>query len=478
MSERDSAKGNWTELLREGRAAYTILVVGGSAINALQILVIAIIMPTVVADIGGAAYYTWAAMIYTVGSIVGAASVAPVWSAFGPRRGYALSAAGLLLGSLGCALAPDMGTLIVARSVQGFAGGLVSGGGMALITGLFDARLRTRVLALSQATFTCSHLCGPVVGGLFAAIGWWRGSFWIMVPVVLAFATLTWLRVPETLGDEAARARTAFPLGRLVTLGAGVLCVAAVGPVGQPLWRALLVAGAVALVWTSFRLDGRSESKLFPSRAFSLGSPVGLSLWILSLAALTQTSVTLFLPLLLQVVHGVSPVLISFVTIIISFGWTCGTFAVSGWSGARERAAMATGPLISLAGLAGITVTAFFPHLVALAASAFVMGVGIGTYTVHLVARTLEAAAPGESRTTAASLSMTRSLGTAFGAAIAGAIAHAAGLGAATDPHHVAMAVSAVYEWTLVPLVCAALCMFRLLRLMPRAAEAMPANAA
>ncbi len=476
MADRDSAKGNWIELLREGRAAYTVLVVGGSAINALQILVIAIIMPTVVADIGGAAYYTWAAMIYTVGSIVGAASVPPVWAAFGARRGYALSAAMLLVGTLGCALAPDMATLIVARSVQGYAGGLVSGGGMALVTGLFDSRLRTRVLALSQATFTVSHLCGPVVGGLFAAINWWRGSFWIMVPFVLGFAALTWLRVPERLADDVTRARTAFPLRRLVTLTAGVMCVAAVGPVDQPVLRAVLVVAAIVLVWTAFRLDAQSGDKLFPTRAFSLSSPVGLALWILCLAALTQTSVTLFLPLLLQVVHGVSPLLISFVTIIISFGWTVGTFAVSGWSGTRERAALATGPLLSLAGLAGITVTAFYPHLVALGVSAFVMGVGIGTYMVHLVARTLEAAAPGESRTTAASLSMTRSLGTAFGAAIAGVIAHAAGLGAATDPHGVASAVSAVYEWTLVPLALAALCMFRLLRLIPRSAGAVAAE--
>ncbi len=475
MAERDTAKGGWTELLREGRAAYTILVVGGSAINALQILVIAIIMPTVVADIGGAAYYTWAAMIYTVGSIVGAASVAPVWAALGPRRGYALSAVALLAGTLGCALAPDMATLIVARSVQGFAGGLVSGGGMALVTGLFDARLRTRVLALSQATFTVSHLCGPVVGGMFAAIGWWRGSFWVMVPVVLVFAAVTWLRVPERLEGDADRARTAFPLGRLVTLASGVLCVAAVGPVGEPVLRTVLIAGAIGLVWMAFRIDDRSTAKLFPSRAFSFASPVGLALWILALASLTQTSVTLFLPLLLQVVHSVTPVLISFVTIIISFGWTVGTFVVSGWSGTRERTAMAVGPLLSLVGLAGITVTAFFPHLVALAGCAFLMGVGIGCYNVHLVARTLEAAAPGESRTTAASLSMTRSLGTAFGAAIAGVIAHAAGLGAATDPHAVAAAVSAVYEWTLVPLVVAALCMFRLLRLAPRPAGPLPA---
>ena len=60
---------------------------------------------------------------------------------------------------------------------------------------------------------------------------------------------------------------------------------------------------------------------------------------------MSQTAVTLFLPLLLQVVHGVSPLFINFVTIVISLGWSIGTFSVSGWSGARERIALWLGPL-------------------------------------------------------------------------------------------------------------------------------------
>jgi hypothetical protein len=55
---------------------------------------------------------------------------------------------------------------------------------------------------------------------------------------------------------------------------------------------------------------------------------------------MTQTSVTLFLPLLLQVVHQVSSVVINFLSIVISMGWTIGTFTVSGWSGKRERTAL------------------------------------------------------------------------------------------------------------------------------------------
>src|SRR5246127_237624 len=116
--EYETSKGSWSEIFRDGRGLYSALVIGGIAMQATQMLVIAIIMPTIVADIGGAAYYTWAAMLYTIGSIVGASSTGPVWAHLGARGGYALGAGIFALGTIACALSPDIGALIAARTAQ------------------------------------------------------------------------------------------------------------------------------------------------------------------------------------------------------------------------------------------------------------------------------------------------------------------------------------------------------------------------
>ncbi|HEY1301394.1 MAG TPA: MFS transporter [Stellaceae bacterium] len=459
------AKGAWSEIFRNGLGLYSALVIGGIAMNATQMLVIAIIMPTIVRDIGGANFYTWAAMLYTIGAIVGGASTAMVWGRLGARRAYALGALVFALGTLGCALAPGIGALIAARGVQGWAGGLVSGSGMALITSLYEARLRTRIIAISQGTFTACHLSGPVVGGLFAAIDWWRGSFWMMAPLMLAFAAIAWWKIPDRLSRETRDRRfSGVPFLRLGTLATGVLCVAASGSVTGAAPRLGAIAAATALVGLTFRLDRRAADNLFPRGALSLNLPIGLALWILALHGMTQTSVTLFLPLLLQVVHRVSPVVINFLSIVISMGWTAATFTVSGWSGRRERFALAAGPVIATAGLASLTAVALLPGLMLMTLSAFVMGIGIGTYNVHLVARAMESAAD-EHRSTASALSSVRSIGTAFGAAIAGVVANAAGLGNATDPAAVGHAVSAVYLFCCIPFGLAALMMFRFIRI-------------
>src|ERR1700731_751253 len=105
-------KGWWGGVFRNGLGLYSALVIGGIAMNATQMLVIAIIMPTIVHDIGGASFYTWAAMLYTIGSIVGGASTGMVWSRLGARRGYTLGAGIFALGTVCCALAPTIGSVI------------------------------------------------------------------------------------------------------------------------------------------------------------------------------------------------------------------------------------------------------------------------------------------------------------------------------------------------------------------------------
>jgi len=58
-------------------------------------------------------------------------------------------------------------------------------------------------------------------------------------------------------------------------------------------------------------------------------------------------------------------------------------------------------------------------------------------------------------------LASVRSIGTAFGAAVAGVVANVAGLGDATEPGAVGNAVTAVYMFCCIPFGLAALLMFR-----------------
>ena len=132
-----------------------------------------------------------------------------------------------------------------------------------------------------------------------------------MVPFMLAFAAHRLCSIPDRLlGDEASGSRaTALPLLRLGSLdGRRVLRRGRRPGRGHAIAPGADRRRRSPLVGLTFRLDQRPPTTCFRRGALSLSAPIGLALWILALHGMTQTSVNLFLPLLLQVVHGVSPV--------------------------------------------------------------------------------------------------------------------------------------------------------------------------
>jgi len=224
------------------------------------------VMPRVVKELGGAEYYTWATMLYMVASIIGTAAGNPVRQMLGSRTGYAVAALVFAAGSAACALAPSMVLLLVARVIQGLGGGTMIALSMSLISELFPPHLRKRVLALVSATWGVASLLGPGIGGLFASAGFWRGAFWINVPIVLLFI-LACTRLPRKQASEIA---IRFPYLQLALLTAGVAAVAMASQVAH-LWAqvGLLAAAALAVALT-IKLDQTSDNRMFPSHPLSL----------------------------------------------------------------------------------------------------------------------------------------------------------------------------------------------------------------
>jgi MFS family permease len=101
-----SERIDWREPFRGGMALFTVLLNVAIGMHALDIFIVATVMPRVIRDLGGAAYYTWPTMIYMVLSIMGTAAGHPLRTNFGDRKSFGLAAAGFALGSAGCALSP------------------------------------------------------------------------------------------------------------------------------------------------------------------------------------------------------------------------------------------------------------------------------------------------------------------------------------------------------------------------------------
>lgn len=417
---------SWRDLFSSGLGLYVVMLNLGIGLHALDVFVVSTIMPDVVRDLGRAHFYAWSTMLYMVASILGAAATAPLRRARGGRQAYCAGAILFLIGSAACALAPDMALFILARAIQGFGGGIVLARSMAMVGELFPENMKKPVLALVSSTWGVAALIGPALGGTFAEFGFWRGAFWFNLPFILLFLAAALRRLPADKPEQPAA--FGFPYRRMALLTAGVLCVGIASEAGTIWGRAGLIVFAILLVYGTFQLDRTGGNRLFPSRPLSLLTTTGTAYWAMFLASVTHTVIGVFLPLALQVLKGQTPIVAGYMMAVLAIGWTVASLVTARWQGRAMYAAMIGGLLLCVAGLVALAIGVASQPAWLLTVFNAVVGLGLGASNLHIVAAAMRHAARGEESITASSIPTIRSLGIAFGAAAAGAIANGAGL--------------------------------------------------
>jgi DHA2 family methylenomycin A resistance protein-like MFS transporter len=156
---------------------FTVITIDVSAVN--------IALPAIGDSLsGGMAGLQWVVDAYTLMFAALMLSAGALADRVGARRAYAWGTALFTLASLGCALAPGIGTLVAARVAQGGAAAVVMPASLALIRQAYeDARARARALALWTVGGSVAMAAGPVLGGLLTDSAGWRAVFLLNLPV-------------------------------------------------------------------------------------------------------------------------------------------------------------------------------------------------------------------------------------------------------------------------------------------------------
>jgi MFS family permease len=116
--------------------------------------------------------------------------VAPVFGTLSDiygRRAMIIAAMSLfIVGSILCALAPNMPMLIIARGLQGLGGGGILPIVQTVISDIVTPRERGQYQAYFSGVWTAAGIGGPIIGGVFAEHLHWSMIFWINVPLGVA----------------------------------------------------------------------------------------------------------------------------------------------------------------------------------------------------------------------------------------------------------------------------------------------------
>jgi DHA1 family bicyclomycin/chloramphenicol resistance-like MFS transporter len=122
----------------------------------------------------------------------------PASDMFGRKPPLYVGIALFVAGSVGCALAPDIGTLIAFRLVQGLGGGAPNVITRAVVRDLHTGAEATRLMSLLMLVFSVSPLLAPLSGSLIIGVGGWPAIFWTIALIGVVGLGLVGFTLEET----------------------------------------------------------------------------------------------------------------------------------------------------------------------------------------------------------------------------------------------------------------------------------------
>jgi MFS family permease len=415
----------WRDLVAEGRLPRFALVCAGTWLAAADELVTATVMPSAARDIGGYSAFGWAVAIFLVGPILGGATAGRLASRLGLKRAMAIAGAVYAIGCAASAAAPDMGLFLAGRLAQGLGGGLVVGLSYVASTSLFPEALWSRVLSGLAGVWGAATLFGPLIGGIFAQAGFWRGAFWIFAAQGLGFIAATAVLVPKGAGGGDGQAR--LPLGQILVLATSVGAIGAAGLLASPVEKVATAVIGLALLGLFLRIDGRASASLLPRNAGRVASAAAAGLFMIFALSASTTAFSVYGSALMQKLYGVPPIVAGYVLGGGAMGWTLTALTVAGRGFARGFIRIG----VVMIALCQTTMMVAVPHgsIPLIAALVFGSGAGFGLTWAFAAARIVANSAEAERALASGAVPTASMIGAAVAAAAAGSIA--TGLGVA-----------------------------------------------
>ena len=296
-----------TSTLRTSLAVFAV--VAGLFMGLLDLSIVSIVIP----EIGRAldAEFTELSWVVNAYVLVTAAAIIPagkLGDAIGRKRVFGMGMAIFAVASLLCGIAPNAGSLIAFRALQGLGGAGMVTLSLALLTSVLPDGKQRIGWMLWSATGGLALAAGPSLGGVLTEYSSWRWVFMVNVPIAAIALPLLILNVAERKGASLRGVRLdwaglATVVGGLTFLSLGLLQGQQWGWTSVPILA--LLAGAAASLSAFLIIESVVAAPMVPLRYFRNPRFSAASAgWFGAMFAFI--SIFFFLPVYLEVVREYS----------------------------------------------------------------------------------------------------------------------------------------------------------------------------
>lgn len=392
---------------------------------ALDQTIVATALPRIALDLHGLNKLAWVATAYLLTSAISTPLYGKISDQFGRKKIFQFAIVLFLIGSALCGLSQNMNELVGFRALQGIgAGGLMSLS-MTIVGDVVSPRQRGKYLAYFGAVFAVSSVAGPLLGGFFTDSLSWRWVFYVNLPLgIIALSVIAAkLHLPVKRSQKKIDyIGAALLAAAVVPIILGTVWGGVTYPWGSTTIISLFVGGAVAAalfaLWERKAPEAILPTSLFKNDIFTVSMLLSL------LAGVALFAAILFIPEYQQIVRGYSAVKSGLLLLPLVAGMLV-TLIVSGklitkWG--HYRIFPIVGTLITAFGVWLFSHLTLHTSQLELSIWMVVLGAGVGSFFQVMTLAVQNAVPRSELGVATASATFFRSMGSALGGAIFGAI--------------------------------------------------------
>jgi len=411
---------------RSDRGPVLVALMLSTGLVAIEATILATAVPSIVADIGGFTQFPWLFSIFLLAQAVSVPIYSKLADTVGRKPIILVGIGFFLIGSILCGVAWDMTSLIVFRAVQGLGAGAVLPVSITITGDIYTVRERAKVQGYIASVWAASSVIGPSLGGLFAEFLTWRWIFFVNIPLCFIAAFMLIRAYHETVERQKHRLDLAGAI--VLTIGLSLLILAVLEGGQAWAWVSWQSIGAfsiaAALLAAFVLIERRAAEPVLPLQLLSGRLILTTSLISFGVGAVL-IGLTSYVPTFLELTAGATPVLSGLAVAALTLGWPISA-SQSGRLflriGFRSTALIGLG--VAVLGAVGLFTASFVPNVWTTAISCFVVGLGLGLVaSPTLIAA--QSSVPWSERGVVTGANMfLRSMGSAVGVAIFGAIAN------------------------------------------------------
>ncbi len=391
-------------------------------LGALDATIVVPALPVMAVDFKGLEHLSWVVVAYLLTSTALTPIYGKLSDIHGRGRLLQIAIALFVIASAFCASAQTLPQLVVARALQGAGGGGLFVLAQAMIADFVSARERGRFQVYTTTVWAIASIAGPPVGGWFVDHLSWRWVFWINLPLGL-IAFVLCRRAAARLHVEHHRASIDYA-GALLLAAAvtGLLLVATWGGITYP-WISPIILGTLAVSTAVFAgfivLELRIAEPLLPPRIYANGVIAVTSALGFLTSVLMVGSIVMF-PVFFELVMGFNAGNAGMLLIPLQAGVTVTSFAAGQFMRRTGRYKLIS-PLALCAAVAAslllATIDATTNPVMTMLYSVL-LGLGIGASFPVVIIAAQNAADPRDLGVATSTVTFSRQLGGAFGAAV------------------------------------------------------------